>query len=107
MEKIFLLASLILLIAFVFAGLFLVYNITVDIYEYFVKIPYKIRLIQRKNKAYYIEEKRTVISRWKQKVSLGYCSTSEAVRKFRIYIEDSKIIRMNHVICEQKVKNIK
>lgn len=50
MEKIFLLASLILLIVFVFAGLFLVYNITVDIYEYFVKIPYKIRLIQRKTK---------------------------------------------------------
>ena len=93
MEKIFLFVSLILLIVFVFAGLFLVYNITVDIYEYFTKIPYKIRLIQRK--------------RWKQKVSLGYCSTSEAVRKFRIYIEDSKIIRMNHVICEQKVKNIK
>ena len=107
MEKIFLFISLILLIAFIFAMLFFAYCITVDIYEYFVKIPYKIRLIQRESEAYYIEEKRTVISRWKVKKGLGYCDTSEAVRQFRNYIEDLKIIRMNHVICEQKIKNTK
>lgn len=107
MEKIFLFISMILLIAFVFATLFIVYNVIIDIYEYFVKIPYKIRLVQKENESYEIEEKRTVISRWKTREKLGYCNTGEAVKAFRKHIEDSKIIRRNHIICEQKIKNIK
>ena len=68
MEKI---VICILLLFVLFFSIFALWQITVGIYEFFCRIPYKTRLIKTPEGAYRIEDKQTVLSLWKPKKNLG------------------------------------